>query len=116
MSRQSQGYDAASDRSLADQGAVVVEQSDATAAQLRALMSGLSTQTHQGLQLGLDTAVQQTATESARSSDMDRARSAKTVAKLSPTTPPGVERAAISARADSLAVCWTAVSSPSWRP
>jgi hypothetical protein len=66
VSRQSQGYDAASDRSLAAQGAVVVEQSDATAAQLRALMSGLSTQTHQGLQLGLDTAVQQTATESAR--------------------------------------------------
>ena len=66
MSRQSQGYDAASDRSLADQGAVVVEQSDATAAQLRALMSGLSTQTHQGLQIGLDTAAQQTATESAR--------------------------------------------------
>jgi hypothetical protein len=66
VSRQSQGYDAGSDRSLAAQGTVVVEESNATAAQLRTLMSGVSTQTRQGLQLGLDTAVQETATESAR--------------------------------------------------
>jgi hypothetical protein len=66
VSRQSQGYDAASDRSLAAQGTVVVEQSNATAAQLRTFMSGFSTQTRQGLQLGLDSAVQETATESAR--------------------------------------------------
>ena len=66
VSRQSQGYDATSDRSLAAQGTVVAEQSNATAAQLRTFMSGFSTQTRQGLQLGLDTAVQETATESAR--------------------------------------------------
>ena len=66
MARQSQGYDAAADQSLAAEGTVVVEQSNATAGQLRTFMSGFSTQTRQGLQLGLDTAVQQTATESAR--------------------------------------------------
>jgi hypothetical protein len=66
VSRQSQGYDATSNRSLGAQGTVVVEQSNATAAQLRTFMSGFSTQTRQGLQLGLDTAVQQTASESAR--------------------------------------------------
>jgi hypothetical protein len=66
VSRQSQGYNAASNRSLAAQGTVVVEQSDATAAQLRTFLSGFSTQTRQGLQLGLDTAVQETATESGR--------------------------------------------------
>jgi hypothetical protein len=66
VSRQSQGYDATSDRSLAAQGTVVVEQSNATAAQLRKFMSGFPTQTRQGLELGLDTAVRETATESAR--------------------------------------------------
>jgi hypothetical protein len=66
VSRQSQGYDATSDRSLAAQGTVVAEQSNATAAQLRTFMSGFPTQTRQGLQLGLDTAVQETAAESAR--------------------------------------------------
>jgi hypothetical protein len=66
VSRQSQGYDATSDRSLDAQGTVVVEQSNATAAQLRTFVSGFSTQSRQSLQLGLDTAVQQTASESAR--------------------------------------------------
>ena len=66
VSRQSQGYDADSDRALAAQGAVVAEQSNATASQVRTLMNGLPGQTRQGLQAGLDSAVQQTATEAAR--------------------------------------------------
>jgi hypothetical protein len=79
VSRQSQGYDATSDRSLAAQGTVVVEQSNATAAQLRTFMSGFSTQTRQGLQLGLDTAVQQTASESARAAMAARSTALGTV-------------------------------------
>jgi hypothetical protein len=66
VSRQSQGYDATTNRSLAAQGTVVVEQSNATGAQLRTFISSFPAQTRQGLQLGLDTAVQQTASESAR--------------------------------------------------
>ncbi len=66
VSRQSQVYDANSNRSLAAQGAIVAEQSNATASQVRALLNGLPGQTRQGLQVGLDSAVQQTATEAAR--------------------------------------------------
>jgi len=64
VSRQSQGYDAASNRALAVQGSVVAEQSNVTAAQLRKLVNDVSTETRQGLQLGLDTAVAQSAQES----------------------------------------------------
>ncbi|HEX3333132.1 MAG TPA: hypothetical protein VHS57_02250 [Acidimicrobiales bacterium] len=66
VSRGSQGYDADSNRALAAQGSVVVAQSNATATQLRRFMAGIGTQTRQGLQIGLDAAVQQTADESAR--------------------------------------------------
>jgi hypothetical protein len=66
VSRQSQSYDANSNRSLAAQGAVVAEQSDTTSSQVRSLMNGVQGQTRQGLQSALDGAAQQAAGESAR--------------------------------------------------
>jgi hypothetical protein len=66
VSRQSHGYDAASARTLAAQGAVVARQSDQTAAQVRTLLGGLPNLTRQSLQVTLDSAVEQTASESAR--------------------------------------------------
>ncbi len=66
MSRQSQGYDATSDRALAAQGAVLAGQSNATAAQVRKLLNDVSSQTRQGLQADLDTAVDQTSDQSAQ--------------------------------------------------
>lgn len=66
VARQSQGYDADSARALAAQGAVVADQSNQTAAQVRTLFDGLQGETRQNLQTGLDAAVQQTATSSAR--------------------------------------------------
>ena len=66
VSRQSQGYDANSNRSLAAQGSVVAEQSNTTASQVRALMNNLQTQDRQALQASLDAAVQETARQSAR--------------------------------------------------
>ena len=66
VSRQSQGYDANSDRSLAAQGTVVADQSNATSSTVRTLINGLQSQSRQGLQAELDSAVQQTADESAR--------------------------------------------------
>ena len=68
VSRQSQGYDANSDRSLAAQGTVVADQSNATSSTVRALINGLQSQSRQGLQAELDSAVQQTADESSRAS------------------------------------------------
>jgi hypothetical protein len=66
VSRQSQGYDANSDRALAAQGTVIADQSNATATMVRQVVDDLPTQTRQGLQAALDGAVQQTADESAR--------------------------------------------------
>jgi hypothetical protein len=66
VSRQSQGYDATSNRALAAQGAVLADQSNATAAQVTKLLNDLSSQTRQGLQVGLDTAVEQTSDQSAQ--------------------------------------------------
>jgi hypothetical protein len=66
VSRQSQGYDANSDRALAAQGTVVADQSNATAAMVQKVVNDLPSQTRQGLQAALDGAVQQTADESAR--------------------------------------------------
>lgn len=66
VSRQSQGYDAASNRTLAAQGAVVAEQSNATAASATALMNTIQTQNRPGLQIALDDLVQQTADQSVR--------------------------------------------------
>ena len=66
VSRQSQGYDADSARALAAQDTLVAEQSNATSAQVRSLMNGLQGETRQGLQVALDSAVQQTADQSAR--------------------------------------------------
>jgi len=66
VSRQSQGYDADSDRALAVQGTVVADQSNATAATVRKVLDDLPSQTRQGLQAALDAAVQQSADESAR--------------------------------------------------
>ena len=50
----------------------------------------------------------------ARSSLMDWARSAKTVAKAGPNDPFGDDPAARAARDDSTAVCCTALSRPAW--
>ncbi len=66
VSRQSQGYDAASNRTLAAQGTVVAEQSDATASAATALMNTLQSQNRPGLQIALDNLVQETADESTR--------------------------------------------------
>ena len=66
VSRQSQGYDANSDRTLAAQGTVAADQSNATAVTVRKVVNDLPTQTRQGLQAALDGAVLQTADESSR--------------------------------------------------
>jgi hypothetical protein len=66
VSRQSQGYDATSNRALAAQGTVVAEQSNATASSATALMNTLQSQNRPGLQIALDNLVQQTADESTR--------------------------------------------------
>ena len=66
VSRQSQGYDATSNRTLAAQGAVVAKQSNATGSTATALMNTLETQNRPGLQIALDDLVQETADESAR--------------------------------------------------
>jgi hypothetical protein len=65
VSRQSQGYDATSNRTLAAQGSVVAKQSDATASSATALMNTLQSQNRPGLQIALDNLVQQTADEAA---------------------------------------------------
>jgi len=66
VSRQSQGYDANSDRALAAQGTVAADQSNATSASVRKILDDLPTQTRQGVQATLDSAVQQTGLQSAR--------------------------------------------------
>jgi len=66
VSRQSQGYDANSNQSLAAQGAVVAEQSNVTAAQVRSLIDNLPGQDRQTLQASLDTAVREAAGQSAQ--------------------------------------------------
>jgi hypothetical protein len=66
VSRQSTGYDANSDRTLAAQGTVAADQSNATAATVREVVNDLPTQTRQGLQAALDGAVLQTNDEAAR--------------------------------------------------
>jgi hypothetical protein len=66
VSSQSQGYDAMSNRALAAQGAVVVDQSNDTSAMVRSLVADLQGQSRQVLQAGLDGAAQQTAVESSR--------------------------------------------------
>ena len=66
VSRQSQGYDANSNRSLAAQGSVVADQSNATASQVRTLIDDLQAQDRQALQASLDTAVQEAADQSAQ--------------------------------------------------
>jgi hypothetical protein len=66
VSRQSTGYDANSDRTLAAQGTVAADQSNATSATVRKVVNDLPSQTRQGLQAALDGAVQQTSDEAAR--------------------------------------------------
>src|SRR5215469_1480713 len=65
VSRQSQGYDATSDRTLAAQGTVVARQSNATASSATALMDTIESQNRPGLQIALDDLVQETADEAA---------------------------------------------------
>jgi hypothetical protein len=64
VSRQSQGYNATSDRTLAAQGGVVAEQSNATATSATALLGVIPSQNRVGLQIALDGLVQQSAGES----------------------------------------------------
>ncbi len=64
VSSQSKGYDTSSDRTLAAQGAVLADRSNATSKSVQALMGDLPTQTRQGLQAGLDDAVRQTEAQS----------------------------------------------------
>jgi hypothetical protein len=66
VSRQSQGYDANSDRTLAAQGTVAADQSNATAVTVRKIVNDLPSQTRQGLQAALDGAALQTSDEAAR--------------------------------------------------
>ena len=66
VSRQSTGYDANSDRTLAAQGTVAADQSNATSATVRKVVNDLPSQTRQGLQAALDSAVLQTSDEAAR--------------------------------------------------
>jgi hypothetical protein len=66
VSSQSAGYDANSDRTLAAQGTVAADQSNATSATVRKVVDDLPSQTRQGLQAALDGAVQQTSDEAAR--------------------------------------------------
>jgi hypothetical protein len=64
VSRQSQGYDATSNRTLAAQGTVVARQSNVTATSATALLETIQSQTRPGLQIALDNLVQETADES----------------------------------------------------
>jgi hypothetical protein len=73
VSRQSQGYDANSNRTLAEQGGVVAQQSNATATSVTALMDVIQTQNRPGLQIELDGAVKQSADESVRAASAARA-------------------------------------------
>ena len=66
VSRQSEGYRTSSDRSLAAQGTVAADQSNATSATVRRVLDDLPSQTRQGLQATLDSAVQQTSLQAAR--------------------------------------------------
>ncbi len=66
VSTQSQGYHVNSNRSLAAQGGVVAAQSNATASQVRRLLTDLPTETRQTIQAGLDSSVQQTAGQAER--------------------------------------------------
>lgn len=73
VSRQSQGYDATSNRTLAAQGGVVAQQSNATATSVTALMGVIQSQNRPGLQIELDGVVQQSADESVRADNAARA-------------------------------------------
>ncbi len=73
VSRQSQGYDADSNRTLAAQGGVVAQQSNATATSVTALMDVIQTQNRPGLQIQLDRAVKQSADEAVRAASAARA-------------------------------------------
>ncbi|HWE65594.1 MAG TPA: hypothetical protein VG298_03010 [Acidimicrobiales bacterium] len=66
VSRQSGPYDAMVNRSLAAQGGVVAQQSNATAIEVRHLMATMESQDRQMVQSELDSVVQQTADQSSR--------------------------------------------------
>ena len=65
VSRQSGGYDSASNRTLASLGTVVAEKPNATAVEVRKLVADLPNQSRQVLQESLDSAVRQTSDQSA---------------------------------------------------
>ena len=64
VARQSQGYDANSNATLAAQGAVLADTSNATSRSVRTLLDTLPTLDRQTLEAQLDAAVEQTATQS----------------------------------------------------
>src|SRR5271157_3080609 len=66
VSRQSSGYDAGSNRTLASLGTIAADQSNATAAEVGRLVGNLPSQSRQVLQEALDGAVRQTSDESSR--------------------------------------------------
>jgi hypothetical protein len=66
VSRQSAGYDANSNRTLASLGSVVVYESNATAGEVNTLIGNLPNQSRQVLQEDLDSAVRQTSDDSAK--------------------------------------------------
>jgi hypothetical protein len=66
VSRQSAGYNANSNRSLAAVGGAVAEQSDTTSAQVQSIMTNLPTEIRQTLQAELDNAVTASSAEAAR--------------------------------------------------
>jgi hypothetical protein len=65
VSSQSHGYDTASEKTLAAQGAVLADQSNVTAAQVRGFVADMQAQSRQVLQTDLDGAVQQTSDQAA---------------------------------------------------
>ncbi len=68
VSRQSQRYDAGANRTLAAQGAIVADESNATARDVRTFVADLPSQSRQVLQADLDSAVDQTADQSSSAS------------------------------------------------
>jgi hypothetical protein len=73
VGRQSQGYDATSNGTLAAEGGAVAKQSNATGISVTALMGVIQTQSRVGLQIALDNVVQQSADESTRADEAARA-------------------------------------------
>jgi hypothetical protein len=86
VSSQSHSYDTASERTVAAQGAVLADQSNVTAAQVRRFVGDMPAQSRQVLQSDLDGAVQQTSAQ---------ATTAALVASGDATGSPGADLASV---------------------